>query len=110
MRYHGKVGFTDTYDKGNGVWGSRIIEREYTGDIPQNTYHRDEHAKINDDIVSNNRISIVADDFAVRHYQFIKFAEMYGVPWEVTNVDISQLPRAILTLGNPYSGDREEAV
>lgn len=109
-RYHGIVGFTTTEDNGDGIFTTKITERNYTGDILQNNYRRDGYDKINDDIVSNNRISIICDDYAISHLSFIKFAELYGCMWEVTNVDPSQQPRTVLTLGNPYTGAREEAV
>lgn len=104
MRYHGKVGFTTSEDRGDGVWIPTTTERYYTGDVLTNYFNRREDDKVNDNIISNNRISIVSDDFALRNHSYIKYAELYGIRWEVSGVDVSTLPRIILTLGEPYGG------
>lgn len=109
MRFHGRIGFTTSEDRGDGVWIPTITERVYTGDVLANYYNRDSADKVNDNIRSNNRISIVCDDYALRHHSYIKYAELYGILWEVTGVDPSPSPRMILTLGGPYGGtDIEE--
>lgn len=109
MRYHGIVGFTTSKDRGDGVWIPTITERTYTGDVLTNYFNRREDRQVNDNIISNNRISIVSDDFALRNHSYIKYAELYGIRWEVNGVDVSALPRIILSLGEPYGGpDNEE--
>lgn len=109
MRYHGKVGFTTSEDRGDGVWIPTTTERYYTGDVLTNYFNRKEDGKVNDNIVSNNRISIVSDDYALRNHSYIKYAELYGIRWEVSGIDVSTLPRIILSLGEPYGGsDNEE--
>lgn len=109
MRYHGKIGFTSTEDRGDGIWVSTIVEKSYTGDVLTNYYNRRDDKQANDNITSNNRLSIVSDDYALRNHSYIKYASLYGIRWEVTGVDVSSLPRILLTLGEPYGGtDNEE--
>ena len=108
MRYHGKVGFTTTVDKGDGVYISQITERNYTGDITTNYYSRNDDNQVNDNIKSNNILSLIADDYLIRHHSYIKYAEVYGIRWEVGSVNLSNLPRIVLTLGAPYSGEDNE--
>ena len=57
---------------------------------------------LNDDLVVNNIISIVADPFANENIHTMKFVRWMGVAWKITNVEI-QRPRLILTLGGVYT-------
>jgi hypothetical protein len=108
MRFHGVIGFTSSTDNGDGIWIPTIVEREYTGDVLTNYYNRNDDKQVNDNIRSNNRIEIISDDYAQHHHSYIKYAELYGILWEVSGIDVSHLPRIVLTLGEPYGGPDNE--
>lgn len=61
---------------------------------------------LNSDITVTNSISIVADEFAIKHFFKIKYVEWAGEFWTVDNVEV-QAPRLILSLGSVYNGSTE---
>lgn len=106
MRYYGKIGYVETQETSPGVWTeSKVTERFYTGDILRNTRRRDSGEHLNDDINVSNEISIVADSFAKKNFQFLRYAEWMGTLWKITNVDV-QPPRLVLSLGGVYNGEQ----
>lgn len=105
-RFYGKVGYaSSTTETAPGIWGSTITEVHYYGDILRNTRRLEENAKVNDDIVVNNSISIMADAYAVENFLSMRYVEWNGVLWTVTNVEV-QGPRLVLTLGGSYNGPK----
>ena len=58
---------------------------------------------MNDDVVLNNRIEIIADQYAYQHFFAIRYVRWMGVLWKVTNVEVKS-PRLILTIGGVYNG------
>lgn len=106
MKYCGKVGYIDTIETGPGIWKTKVIdERVYFGDVITN-YRRYENAQnsTNDNLLVNNSISIMADEYAYNHFSYIGYLEWGGALWKVTNVEIRR-PRLILTLGGLYNGE-----
>lgn len=106
-RFHGKVGFLTTaeYDPEfhPGVWKEITVERTYYGDVYHNSRRWDQNGNVNETLVINNRISIVADNYAYENLGAMRYVEMKGVLWKITNVEI-QRPRLILTIGGIYNG------
>ena len=105
-RFSGTIGFLSTRetDPENhpGVWDEVITERRYYGDVLSNSRRWDQNGhSINDNLVINNRISVVADKFATANMGAMKFVRWLGVAWKITNVEI-QYPRVILTIGGEY--------
>jgi hypothetical protein len=103
-RFYGKVGFVTTQEsKTNpGVWVEVATEREYYGDVVRN-YRKWENGKsINDNIVLNNSISIVGDEYAHSNLFAIKYVEWAGKTWKVESIEI-QSPRLLLSLGGVYN-------
>ena len=66
-----------------------------------NSRRWDQNGNLNDNLVINNRISIVADKFATANMGAMKFVRWLGDTWKITNVEI-QYPRVILTIGGQY--------
>ena len=93
-KFSGNVGFVYTLNTSPG---------HYRGDVLRNTRQLVTGDNINDDVKLNNRISIVADPYAVINYFAIKYVVWMGAKWKVTDVEI-QRPRLILTLGEMYNG------
>ena len=88
-KYYGAIGFAVEVEKAPDVWVSEIVERKYSGDVIRN-YPRWQNAQqVNDNVSVNNRISILADPYAISHLGF-----------EV------QPPRILLDVGELYNGGR----
>lgn len=110
MRFHGNVGYRDTVEVKPGLFEEQIIFKEYYGDIIRNTKRDYSGSKVNSDISVQNQISIVADPYALGHFFNLKCVEWQGALWQVTDVDASQPPRLILSLGGIYHEDMEPTV
>jgi len=104
-RFHGKVGYGEAIDKGNGVHEIFITERTYSGDVVRNARRVDAAEKVNDDLAVSNSISIVSDTYANEHFFAIRYVEWAGTLWKVTDVEI-QSPRLLLRLGGVYNGPK----
>lgn len=109
-RYYGKIGYTETIEqidpitnKSNGIWDEAVIERNYYGEIIQNSQGFKSSGQVNDNITINVKISIIADPYANMNSNHIRYAEFMGVKWKVVSI-IPQYPRLILTLGDEYNG------
>lgn len=104
-RFFGEVGYGDSVETPpeSGVWVDTIFETKYYGDVIRTARQLQHGVGLNDDIVVNNSISIVADDFAFNNFMKIKYIRWDGVLWTVSNV-IVQRPRLILSLGKVYNG------
>lgn len=106
-RFYGTVGYlrSEESDLENhpGVWKEITEERNYYGDIYQNSRRNDQNGSIIDSPVINNRISIVADSYANEHIGAMKYVKIRGTLWKITNIEL-QRPRIILTIGGIYHG------
>ena len=101
-RYCGKVGYANTVETSPGVWKEEITECKCYGDLIRNTRRLQSVDKVNDDININNELSIVADPYAMSNFHSIRYAELMGTKWKVSNVEV-QYPRLILILGGVYN-------
>lgn len=107
-KFYGAVGFALSSKEGTGeyegvVMDDQIIERPYLGDVFRNTRKWENGSDINDNLVINNQISILADAYAHEHCYAMKYVRWMGACWKVTNVEI-QRPRLLLTIGDVYNG------
>lgn len=108
MRFFDKVGYGIPTDLGNGVWTDSITERSYRGDVSRVTrYNEESSEQVNPDIRITNRISIMADAFALENFSYIKYVSWMGSLWTVNSVEV-QRPRLILSMGGVYSGRTPE--
>ena len=102
-KYHGNIGFTEQYESKPGVWSERIVEKEYYGDVVSAFFNaRTDTNTTNDELTINNRISVVANDYAFQNFQFMKYVVYMGTKWRITNVEV-QYPRLILSIGGVYN-------
>lgn len=102
-KFYGQVGYSEAAEVRPGVWEDVVVERPYYGDILQNSRLLESTEYLNDDIRLSNRISILADPYANRHFFAIEYVEWMGTLWKVTNVTVER-PRLILTVGEVYRG------
>ena len=105
-RYSGKIGYVINKESSTnpGVYRpEEIVERTYYGDVTRTIRRLEQGESINDNVVINNEISIVADPFALQNFFAIRYAMWMGVAWKVSNVEVLY-PRLVLTLGGKYNG------
>ncbi len=107
-RFFGKIGYGVPGELVNGVWSDEITERAYYGDILNETVTHSDSDKVNDDLRLSQRISIVADEYALGKYSDIKYViDETGTFWVVTSVELKR-PRLILSIGGVYHGPKPE--
>ena len=102
-RFCGKVGYVGTMETRKGIYDKVAEEREYYGDVIRNARRFEAGISANDNLVLNNSISIVADDYAYENAGAIAYVRWMGALWSVTNVEV-QRPRLLLTIGGVYHG------
>lgn len=102
-KFYGQLGYAETLETSPGVWKETITERNYAGDVLRNTRKLEAGESINDNVVVNNSLSIVADPYAYQHFFAIRYVRWMGTLWKVTNVEV-QSPRLLLTIGGVYNG------
>lgn len=101
-KFCGAIGFALTQEAAAGVWEETLAEVEYTGDILRNNVRREQGDTVNDNLLLNNVISIVADSFAISNLGYMRYVKWMGTNWKITNVEIHR-PRLLLTLGGVYN-------
>lgn len=102
-KFSGPVGYTETQETSPGVWTEVITEYNYYGDVVKNRSRLRSGEGLNDNLVIENQISIVADEVAYTNFLSIRYAKWMGVLWKITSVDV-QRPRLLLTIGDVYNG------
>lgn len=102
-KFYGAVGFTTNEETSPGIWEGVSTERKYSGNVIKNTNKWRSGEHLNDDIVINNRISIVADPYAFDNFFAMQYVCWMGVNWKIKNVEIER-PRIILSIGGVHNG------
>jgi hypothetical protein len=104
-KFYGEVGYGDSVETpiDSGVWVDVINEVPYFGDVIRNTRKLEPGESLNDDIIVNNSISVVADDYAINHFFKIKYVRWSGTLWTVKTIEVKS-PRLIMSLGSVYNG------
>lgn len=104
MKFSGKIGFAISKETAPGVHEETILERDYVGDfVNSQSQQWGQSSKLNDDLVSNVRVSIVSDHFARDNYHTIKYIQWKNSNWRITSIR-EQYPRLILNVGEVYNG------
>lgn len=102
-KWYGTIGFGVTEETTPGVWEEVVVERNYYGDVIRDTRRYSTPSTLNDNLDINNQLSVLADAFAYNHFHTMRYVDMYGARWKVSNVEV-QRPRLILTVGGVYNG------
>lgn len=103
-KYHGNIGFMVTEETVPGVSDEHFVAHPYSGDVLRfSSQYTPSSEKLNDDIAIKNRISIIADPFAIGNFYNIRYVEWLGTKWKVTDVEVDY-PRLILSIGGVYNG------
>lgn len=101
-KWYGVIGYVTTVETTPGVWEEQITERKYYGDLRRNTRRLQTTEQLNDNITVSNELSIVVDPYAELNFHDMRYAEIKGVKWKITNVEV-ELPRLNLTVGGVYN-------
>lgn len=102
-KFYGIIGYVVTKETEPGIYEEVVVENAYYGDVIKDSRRLQERAKVNDDITISNRISIIADPFANNHFHSMRYVEVMGTKWKVTDVEV-EFPRLILSIGGVYNG------
>lgn len=102
-KFYGQVGYAETLETRPGIHEEVVTERNYFGDVIRNTRKLEAGESINDNVVVNNNLSIVADSYAYQRFFAIRYVKWAGALWKVTSVEV-QSPRLLLTIGGVYNG------
>lgn len=102
-KYYGKIGFAESVESAPGVHVEKIVERNYYGELVQNSRRLQSANQLNDNINISNEISIVADPYADKNFHMMRYIEFMGTKWKISNVEV-QPPRLILTAGGVWNG------
>jgi hypothetical protein len=106
-KFYGAIGFAESTKTRPGVFEERITEYPYYGDVIRNTRRWEKGENLNDNLNVNNSISVVADPFAYKNFQLMRYVNWMGVSWKITNVEVLR-PRLLLTIGGVYNGPKPE--
>jgi hypothetical protein len=104
-KFHGKIGYSSVVEKAQGVYVDQPTEREYYGDVIRESKQFTNSGQVNDNLTMNNRISIIADDFANSNFSAMRYVVWAGVYWKISSIE-AQRPRLILSLGGVYNGPK----
>lgn len=104
-RFRDKVGYRLPDGLVDGVAQVSIVERVYKGDVLETIASSPEGEKVNDDIRLQDRVSFLADAYALENFSRIKFVLRMGIPWIAQTVRVER-PRIVVSLGGVYHGPR----
>jgi hypothetical protein len=79
-KFYGEVGYGESVETpvGSGIWVDDIVEFPYYGDVVRNARKLEPGEDLNDNLVVNNSISIVADQYADEHFFAIRYVKWAG--------------------------------
>jgi len=102
-KFYGTIGFVETEEAKAGVHEEVVTEKSYTGDILRSAKRWEDGPKVNSDLMIENRISIIADSFAIDNTPNMRYVTLSGSRWKISSAEI-QRPRIIISLGGLYNG------
>ena len=86
------------------VFESKVVTKKFRGELLSQTWRNQNSDKsTNDNLLNNNRISLVINKFFMSNIANLKYVEYNGVKWKVEAFDIKS-PRIHITLGGVYNG------
>lgn len=106
-KFYGEIGYGETIETAPGVHQELITIRHYFGDVLRMTSRMRDGENLNDDLVLDNKLSIVADPFAYEKFHSMRYVKWMGALWKITSVEVLR-PRLILTIGGVYN-EQEKA-
>ena len=101
-KFYGKIGYAEQVETTPGVWQEKIVERNYYGDVVRDLVRSKVSENLNDNLIVENRFSIVADPYAYELFFNMRYVVWMGAKWKISAVEV-QRPRLILTIGGLYN-------
>lgn len=105
-KWYGIIGFISQEPREDdpGVYDEVKTERPYYGDVLRNAKRFDTAGdKVNVDLNISNRISILADQFAMNHFHQMRYLQWNDIFWNINEVEANP-PRLVVSLGGVYNG------
>lgn len=106
MKYYGNAGFRlKDVEVEPDVYEPQLVVKRVRGNVISSRYRRDQNGDEStiDNIRITNQISLVADQFFMKHISNLLYMEYQGVKWKVESFDVSRAPRVIVDLGGVYN-------
>lgn len=105
-KYFGEIGYGENKESLTqpGVYKLTITKRNVYGDFYKNTRILETTDNLHDNINVANKISFLADPYALKNFHLIKYASHMGTLWKVKSVEV-EFPRLVLTLGGVYNDE-----
>lgn len=100
-KYAGNVGYIMTEETEQGVFEPVVTEKFLRGNMLNTTSRSETDNKVNENIRLTQRISVLADAFALSNFMYIRYVWYAGIRWSVNSVELAR-PRLILNVGGPY--------
>lgn len=104
-KWHGVLGFYDSYEKSPGIWKNGVVERPYVGETIRDASGVSVSSSVAPKISPRVQVSILCDDFAMSHISDLLFVEYLGKMWTASTFEYLH-PRINITLGGIYNGER----
>lgn len=103
-KFYGEIGYVMTKETRPGIWEKVVIEKKYSGELNRFIRRWQNGQKINDDVIINAQLSIIADSYLLENMHCIRYVRLNGAVWEVVSIE-PQHPRLLLELGGIYNGE-----
>lgn len=109
MKFSGEAGFRlKDVEVEPDVYEPQVVSKIIKGDVVQNRYGRQNGDKSTiDNITITNQLSIVANQFLMKHISNLVYVKFQGVKWKVASYNI-KAPRIFVDLGGVYN-EQEDA-
>lgn len=104
MKFSGEAGFRlKDVEVEPDVYEPQLVSKIIKGDVVQNRYGRQNGDKSTiDNITITNQLSIVANQFLMKHISNLVYVKFQGVKWKVISYNI-KAPRIFVDLGGVYN-------
>lgn len=104
-KFYGKVGFAETIEDppNSSIFVEKFTEYPYYGDLNQDLRKLQTPETLNENIMLQNVLEIMADKYLYEHYFAIRYVRFEGVCWKVGYVEVNR-PRLRLRFGEVYNG------
>ena len=108
-RFYGAIGFAITEEVRPSVYKEIYKERYYKGDVLKNNRQWDSSDHLNDNLIVQNDISIIADSFAISHFGVMRYVRFMKQAFEITSATIDvERHRITLSLGGIFNVPDED--
>lgn len=102
------IGYAPSFQETSpGIYEEVIVQKYYYGELLRNTRRLEGSDKVNSDVNISNRISIIADPYALTNFHQMRWVNFMGAKWKIADVEV-EYPRLILSVSGLYAENEEE--